>query len=194
LAPCCCSNWVYRTLVELRTVKLPQYLLDTPPPPRLPVNRTYFRFGRYKNPRRLHPPPRASRVSRHPPLVSGLTLARPHPPPSARPIDSPDAGPFWAPGQRGQNGLPRRCRFPGCTAREGKSALNVTLNWALPPLSLIFSFTNLSRRLLLTTVVRFPISFFFFESYASFSPFTPPVVPVVLSLLSLLSLYLLFMG
>src|ERR1700722_10203632 len=64
-------------------------------------------------------PPRASRVSHHPPQVSGLTLAhpcsptltRPRPPPSARPIDSGCAGPFLGPGQRGRNGLPRRCRF-----------------------------------------------------------------------------------
>src|SRR5271156_5016283 len=89
------------------------------PPPRLKVNRGTCRFGRYKNPRRPHPPPRASRVSHHPPQVSGLTLAhpcsptltRPRPPPSARPIDSGCAGPFLAPGQRGRNGLPRRCRF-----------------------------------------------------------------------------------
>jgi len=89
------------------------------PPPRLQVNRGTCRFGRYKIPRRPHPPPRASRVSHHPPQVSGLTLAhpcsptltRPHPPPSARPIDSGCAGPFLAPGQRGRNGLPRRCRF-----------------------------------------------------------------------------------
>jgi hypothetical protein len=89
------------------------------PPPRLQVNRGTCRFGRYKNPRRPHPPPRASRVSHHPPQMSGLTLAhpcsptltRPRPPPSARPIDSGCAGPFLAPGQRGRNGLPRRCRF-----------------------------------------------------------------------------------
>src|SRR5437016_13628371 len=115
----------------------PFVLLSQPtpsPPPRLRVNRTYFRFGRYKNPRRPHPPPRASPVSRHPPQVTGLAHPllnpshSPSPPPSARPIDSPYAGPFWAPGQRGQNGLTRRCRFQGCTAREGRSALNVTLD------------------------------------------------------------------
>jgi hypothetical protein len=86
---------------------------------RLRVNRTYFRFGRYKNPRRPHPPPRASRVSHHPPQVSGLTLThpcsptltRPRPPPPARPIDSGCAGPFLAPGQRGRNELPQQCRF-----------------------------------------------------------------------------------
>ena len=49
---------------------------------------------------------------------------------------------------------------------------------------LIFSFTDLSRCLLSTAVVRRLISF---ESYASFSPFTPPgAVPVILSLLPLL--------
>jgi hypothetical protein len=88
-------------------------------PPRLQVNRGTCRFRRYKNPRRPHPPPRASRVSHHPPQVSGLTLAhpcsptltRPRPPPPARPIDSGYAGPFLAPGQRDRNGLPRRCRF-----------------------------------------------------------------------------------
>jgi hypothetical protein len=56
-------------------------LLSSPtyhfPPPRLQVNRGTCRFGRYKNPRRPHPPPRASRVSHHPPQVSGLTLAHP---------------------------------------------------------------------------------------------------------------------
>src|SRR5207248_4691497 len=66
-----------------------------------------------------HPPPRASRVSRHPPQVSGLTLAhpcsptltRPRPPPSARLIDSGCAGPFLAPGQRGRNEIGRAsCR------------------------------------------------------------------------------------
>ena len=88
------------------------------PPSRLQVNRVTCRFGRYKNPRRPHPPPRSSRVSHHPPQVSGLTLAhpcsptltRPRPPQPARPIDSGCAGPFLAPGQRGRNGLPRRCR------------------------------------------------------------------------------------
>ena len=45
------------------------------PPPRLQVNRGTCRFGRYKNPRRPHPPPRASRVSHHPSQVSGLTHA-----------------------------------------------------------------------------------------------------------------------
>jgi hypothetical protein len=98
---------------------------SAPPPPGLQVNRGTCRFGRYKNPRRPHPPPRASRVSHHPPQVSGLTLAhpcsptltRPHPPPSARPIDSGRAGPFLAPGQRGRNGLPRRCRFWVATHR-----------------------------------------------------------------------------
>jgi hypothetical protein len=79
--------------------------------PRLQVNRGPCRFGPYKNPRRPHPPPRASQAN-------GLTLAHPcspmlthpRPPLSARPIDSACAGPFLAPGQRGRNGLPRRCR------------------------------------------------------------------------------------
>jgi hypothetical protein len=86
------------------------------PPPLLviQVNRRACRFGLYKNSRRPHPPPRASGVSRHPPQPS-LTpcspyLARPRPPPSARPIDSPCAGPFWAPGQRGShNGVVSGC-------------------------------------------------------------------------------------
>jgi hypothetical protein len=80
--------------------------------------------------------------------------------------------------------------FPGCTAREKKSALNVTLSRGLLLLTLrlIFSFTNLSRRQLSTAVVRLPISpFSFFESYASLSPLTPPdAVSVVLPLLPLL--------
>jgi hypothetical protein len=60
-----------------------------PIPPRevIQVNRPACRFARYKSPR------------------------RPHPPPSARPIESPYAGPFLGPGQRGRNGLPRRRRF-----------------------------------------------------------------------------------
>jgi hypothetical protein len=65
------------------------------------VNRRACRFGPYKSPRRPHIPPRASRVRCHPSQVSGLTfahpcslnLARPHPPPPARPIESPYAGP-----------------------------------------------------------------------------------------------------
>jgi hypothetical protein len=56
---------------------LPPRLLQFCSPPRLQVNRGTYRFGRYKNPRRPHPPPRASRVSHHPPQVSGLTLAHP---------------------------------------------------------------------------------------------------------------------
>jgi hypothetical protein len=100
-------------LLRLRPRRAPPYS-----PPRLQVNRGTCRLGSYKNPRRPHPPPRASQVSHHPPQVSGLTLAhpcsptltRPRPPLSARPIDSACAGPFLAPGQRGRNGLPRRCR------------------------------------------------------------------------------------
>jgi hypothetical protein len=48
---------------------------SSPPSPRLQVNRGICRFGQYKNPRCPYPPPRASRVSHHPPQVSGLTLA-----------------------------------------------------------------------------------------------------------------------
>ena len=101
------------------TASLVLHASPFPPSLRLQVNRGTCRFGRYKIPRRPHPPPRASRVSHHPPQVSGLTLAhpcsptltRPHPLPSARPIDSAYAGPFLAPGQCGRNGLPRRRRF-----------------------------------------------------------------------------------
>src|SRR4051794_34795483 len=56
----------------------------TPPlflPRRLQVNQRACRFGRYKNPRRPHPLPCASRVSHHPRLSSltylHLPLARP---------------------------------------------------------------------------------------------------------------------
>jgi hypothetical protein len=76
-------------------------------PPRLQVNRGTCRFGRYKNPRRPHPPPRVSRVSHHPPQVSGLTLAHPPSPTAARStnrlrlrgsISGPwSARPQWAP-------------------------------------------------------------------------------------------------
>ena len=44
-------------------------------------------------------------------------LTYPHPPPPARPIDSGCAGAILAPGQRGRNGLPRRCRFWVATHR-----------------------------------------------------------------------------
>jgi hypothetical protein len=72
------------------------------PPPVIQVNRHVCRFERYKSPHRPHPPPRASRVSCHPPQVSDLTfahpllpnLARPRLPLSARPIESPYAGAF----------------------------------------------------------------------------------------------------
>jgi len=134
--------------------------------------------------------PSASRepVSRHPTPVE-----RPHPrSPLAhrRPLDqsthptrvhfgSRPARPKWA---------HTTVSFPGCPARGWKSALSVTLNWALPPPTLAshLLFHHLSRRLLSTAVVR-PPNTFFFESYASFSPFTPlDTVPVVLSLLPLL--------
>jgi hypothetical protein len=45
------------------------------PPLGLPVNRGAYRFGRYKNPHRPLPPPRASQMSQHSSRVSGLTLA-----------------------------------------------------------------------------------------------------------------------
>jgi hypothetical protein len=71
------------------------------PPSVIRVNRRACHLGPYKSPRRPHIPPRASRVRCHPSQVSGLTfahpcslnLARPHPPPPARPIESPYAGP-----------------------------------------------------------------------------------------------------
>jgi hypothetical protein len=123
-------------------------------------------------------------VSCHPPQVSRLTFAHPHPLPSARPIESPYAGLFWAPGQRGQNGLPRWCRSL-VAPHQGKSALSITLNWALSLPRLIFFFLNLSRCRPSAAVVHPPV--FFFESYASFSPFARPgAVPVTLSLLPLL--------
>ena len=112
---------IYARRVKTHLTRNRQLLTRGPKclPPRLQVNRGTCRFGRYKYPRRAHPPPRASRVSHHPPQVSGLTLAHPcsstltrsRPPPSARPIDSGCACPFLDPGQRGRNGLPRRCRF-----------------------------------------------------------------------------------
>src|SRR5271170_2873459 len=77
-------------------------------PPRLQVNRRACRFGRYKNPRSPHSPPRASRGTAHP---CSTTLTRHCPPRSARPIDFAYAGPFLTPGQRGRNGLPWWCCF-----------------------------------------------------------------------------------
>jgi hypothetical protein len=102
------------------------------PPPRFRVNRTYFRFGRYRNPRRPHPPPRASRVTvTHPRSAASPSLALTHRHPldqSTRPtrvhFGPRPAQPKWA---------HTTVSLPGCTAREGKSALNATLNWALPP-------------------------------------------------------------
>src|SRR5277367_4197763 len=84
-------------------------------------------------------------MSHHPPQVSGLTLAHPYsptltrhrPPPSARPIDSGCAGPFLAPGQRGRNGLPRRCRFWVVT-----HTLIITSERSLPSSRLPFSFNS----------------------------------------------------
>jgi hypothetical protein len=117
------SQWHPRACISFRPADLstaPMSLsLLPPPPPRLDVNRRACQFGRNKIHRRPHSPPRASRVSYHPPQVSGLTLAHPcspnlhspSQPPSARLIDSAYAGPFLAPGQCGRNGLPRRYRF-----------------------------------------------------------------------------------
>ena len=125
------------------TCELLDPLPSPPPPPRLQVNRGTCRFGRYKNPRRPHPPPCASRVSHHPPQVSGLTLAHPCSPTltrrPARSIDSGCAGPFLGPDQRGRNGLPRRCRFWVATHRMLD-----------PPSRLLFSFScHLAASLLL---------------------------------------------
>jgi hypothetical protein len=50
-------------------VNLPPWFAASSPP------RTYFRFGRYRNPCHPHPLPRASRVSAHQGKVSRLTLA-----------------------------------------------------------------------------------------------------------------------
>jgi hypothetical protein len=80
---------------------------------------------------------------------------------------------------------PTMVSFLGCTAHEGKSALNVTLNWALPPSASHLLFLNLSHRLPSTAVVHPPD--FSIESYASFSPFARPgAIPVTPSLLPLL--------
>ena len=65
--------------------------------------------------------------------------------------------------------------FLACTAHEGKSALNITLNCALPPSASHLLFPNLSRRLPSSAVVHPPVFFlFFFESYTSFSLFARP--------------------
>ena len=98
-----------RRRLPSRTGKaMPNHLPRSLALPRLQVNQGNCRFRRYKNPRRLDPPPRASRVSHHP---CSPTLTRPRPPPSARPIDSGCAGSFLASGQRG------RCRFWVATHR-----------------------------------------------------------------------------
>ena len=52
-------------------------VVSPPSSPVIQVNRRVCRFGRYKNHRRPHPPPRGSQVSRHPTRVSSLTLAHP---------------------------------------------------------------------------------------------------------------------
>ena len=82
------------------------------------VNRRACRFGRYKSPRRPHLPLRASRLSCHPPQMGDLTFAHPllaqsrSPSPAAvRSINRVTLrGSILAPGQRGSNRLPRRCR------------------------------------------------------------------------------------
>jgi hypothetical protein len=114
-----------------RKMQLEQYhriqtilLLPLPPlPPRLRVNRTYFRFGRYKNHRRPHSPP-------HPLLTPSRS-------PSPTAVRSTNRltlrGSILGPRPPRPKWAHTTVSFPGCTAREGKSALNVTLNWALPP-------------------------------------------------------------
>jgi hypothetical protein len=125
---------------------------DSASPPVIQVNWRACRFGRYKSPRRPHPPPRASRVSCHPPQVSGLTFAHPlltqprSPLPTAvrstnrvtlrgSILGTWPARPKWA---------PTMVSSLGCTAHEGKSALNITLNWALPPSASHLSFSSTS--------------------------------------------------
>ena len=117
-------------------------------------------------------------------LPCSLNLARPHQPPSTRPIESPYAGSFLALSPARPKWAPRLVSLLGCTAHDGKSALNITLNWALPPPTpashLLFHQLSRGRPpsyllLLLLCIVRFV------------SPFTPSsAVPVVLSLLPLL--------
>jgi len=118
-----------------RTGKAMSFVPNFRSPHLMRVNWRACRFGRYKYPRRPHPPPRASRVSQHPLLVSdrGLahpcspTLTYPDPPPSARPIDSLRGGPFWAPWPRRPKWAPTTVPFLGGTAYEGKSTLNMAL-------------------------------------------------------------------
>jgi hypothetical protein len=143
---------------------------------------------------RPHPPPRASRVSCHPPQVSGLTFAhplltQPHSP-SPTAVRSTNRvtlrgsifGPLASAAKMGSHDgvVP----WLHCIQRQVGSKYNSELGSP----TFIFSFLNLSRRLPSSAVVHPPDFFFFFKSYASFSPFARPgAVPVTLSLLPLLS-------
>ena len=82
---------------------------------------------------------------------------------------------------------PTTVSFLGCTAYEGKSALNITLNWALPPPRLVFSFLNLSRRLPSSAVVYPPVFFSLNGTLRFHRSLCSGAVPVTLSLLPLLS-------
>jgi hypothetical protein len=108
-------------------------------------------------------------VSHHPLQVSGLTLAHPHPPPSAQPINSPYAGPFWASAAKmgSHDGVISRLHR---TRREAGSQCNSEPGSSISPPRALSSLSPTSCRLLSTAVVRSPISFF--EPYASFSPFS----------------------
>jgi hypothetical protein len=117
------------------------YVSSSPHPPVIRVNRRACRFGRYKSPRRPHPPHRASQMSCHSPQVNAHTFAHPllTQPRSPSPIVVRSTnrvtlrGSILAPSQRGQNGAPTMVLSLDCTAHDGKSALNITLSWALPP-------------------------------------------------------------
>jgi hypothetical protein len=69
-------------------------------PPSEITSKSNFRFGRYKTLAALTLRP--TRAGRHPPLAH--PVSRPHPPPSARLIDSPYAGPLWAPASAAKMG------------------------------------------------------------------------------------------
>jgi hypothetical protein len=126
------------------------------------VNRRACRFGRYKSPRRAHPPPRASRVSCHPPQVSGLTFAHPlltqprSPSPTA--VRSTNRltvrGSILGPWSAQPKWAPTTVSFLAVAQNGGKVTLKMTLKLALPPSpSRILSFLNLSRRRLSVAVV-----------------------------------------
>jgi hypothetical protein len=130
---------------------------SAPPPPGLQVNRGTCHFGRHKNPRRPHPPPRASQVSHHPPQVSGLTLAHPGSPglthlhlPSPTAVRSINrimpCGPILRSWPARPKWAPTTVPFLGCTAHDGESTLNTTLSLiSLSHLLVSFSpFCNLS--------------------------------------------------